>query len=108
MLWFTVWTVLVLGAGTGAFLLGRSLWRKVQDLGAAAAEASDAFARLADQVDALAEAAGRAEPVRADLFDDTQALRERVAGLRREAAGRRVVRQLRHQETYARWRAYSR
>jgi hypothetical protein len=64
--------------------------------------------RLADQVDALADAAEEQEPVRAQLFDDTHVLRERLAELRRAAAGRRAVRQLRHQETYARWRAYSR
>ncbi|WP_258723147.1 hypothetical protein [Cellulomonas sp. NS3] len=108
MLWFTVWTVLVLAAVAGAFLLGRSLWRKVRDLGAAAAEASDVLGRLADQVDALADAAGQQEPVRAQLFDDTHVLRERLAELRRAAGGRRAVRRLQHQETYARWRAYSR
>lgn len=108
MLWFTVWTVLVLATAAGAVLLGRSLWRKVQDLAAAAGDASDALGRLADQVDALADAAGDREPVRAQLFDDTHALRERLAELRRAGEGRRVVRQLRHQETYARWRAYSR
>lgn len=108
MLWFILWTVLVLGTGLGAYRLGLSLWRKVQDLAAAAAEASDALGRLADQVDALTEAADRSDPVRAQLFEDRHVLREQLAGLRRAAAGRRAVRQLRHQETYARWRAYSR
>lgn len=108
MLWFIVWTLLVLGTLAGAFVLGRSLWRKVQELGAAAAEASDVLGRLADQADALADVAGQREPARAQLFDDTHVLRERLAELRREAAGRRTVRRLQHQETYARWRAYSR
>lgn len=108
MPWFLLWALLVLATLAGAVLLGRSLWRKVQDLAAAAAEASDALTRLADQVDALADAAGEAEPVRAQLVDDTHVLRERLAELRRAAAGRRAVRQLQHQETFARWRAYSR
>lgn len=51
MLWFLLWTVLVLGAAGVFFLLGRDLWRKakalVRELGTATDRLSDLSDRLA-------------------------------------------------------------
>ena len=108
MLWFTVWTLLVLGTLTGAFFLGRDLWRKATALGAELHRASDAVAQLSEKAAALAEATADVERARATLFDEKEPLRERLAQGRRAAAERASVRAARHQETFARWRAYSR
>jgi hypothetical protein len=108
MLWFTVWTLLVLGTLTGAFFLGRDLWRKATALGHELRRASDAVAQLSEKVAALAEATADVEQARATLFDDKEPLRERLTQVRRAGAARASVRAARHQETFARWRAYSR
>lgn len=52
MLWFLLWTVLVLGAAGVFFLLGRDLWRKskalVRELSAATDQLTELGDRLAD------------------------------------------------------------
>lgn len=107
MLWFVVWTVLVVGTLVGAFFLGRNLWRKAAVLVTETGRAAAALGRLGD---ATAKAADPDSdpPLRAQLFDDRAALRSRVDELRaarRERAERRAER---HVATFARWRAFSR
>jgi len=107
MLWFAVWTVLVVGTLLGAFFLGRDLWRKGAALLSELGHAGDALGRLGD---ATAQSAGAdsVPPIRAQLFDDRTALRARVDELRTERRERALRRAERHVATYAHWRAYSR
>ena len=107
MLWFAVWTVLVVGTLVGAFFLGRDLWRKAAALLSELGRAADALGRLGD---ATAEAAGPdgALPPRAQLFDDRAALRSRVDELHTARRERSLRRSERHVATFARWRAFSR
>ncbi|MBU4336258.1 MAG: hypothetical protein KJ548_06765 [Actinobacteria bacterium] len=56
MIWWVVWTVLVAATLVGAFLLGRSLWRRSVALGHELARAGRAAEQLSDRVAELAEA----------------------------------------------------
>jgi len=103
MLWFAVWTVLVVGTLVGAFFLGRDLWRKAGALLSELGRATDAFGRLADVT-----APDGVLPIHAELFDDRAALRSRVDELRAARRERAALRAERHVATFARWRAYSR
>lgn len=105
MLWFSVWTVLVLATLVGAFLLGRRLWRSGLALGRELSRAADVAAQLADRVDELKAARGEVE-TGPTLFADPEPLRARVAELRAAAAERRVEREARRTATRLRWRAY--
>ena len=105
MLWFSVWTVLVLATLAGAFLLGRSLWRSAVALGRELSRAADVTAQLAVRVDELQAAADRPE-TGPTLFADRAALRARLDALREAAAGRRAEREQRHVATRLRWQAY--
>lgn len=107
MLWFAVWTVLVVGTLVGAFFLGRDLWHKGAALLSELGRAADALGRLGD---ATAQPAGADSwpPIRAQLFDDRAALRARLDELRGERRERAQRRAERHVATFARWRAYSR
>ncbi|MBC7289791.1 MAG: hypothetical protein H5T83_00465 [Actinotalea sp.] len=104
MLWFTVWTLLVLGTLTGAFFLGRDLYRKGRRL----------LRELDRASQVLAEAAARAEgrelplttPAPVDLTDPEPA-RARRALAAQATAGRQAARQARHEAAYARWRSFS-
>ncbi|PVU81723.1 hypothetical protein DDP54_14015 (plasmid) [Cellulomonas sp. WB94] len=107
MLWFAVWTVLVVGTLLGAFFLGRDLWRKAGALLSELGRAADAFGRLADATEQAATPDG-VPPIHAQLFDDRAALRLRVDELRAARRERAALRAERHVATFARWRAYSR
>ena len=107
VLWFTVWTVLVLATLAGAFWLGRDLWRKGRALLAEVERAGAAFGALADRADALAAAAGTG-PLTHDLLTDPAEHHERLALLRAARDARRAERQLRHTRTFTRWQAYTR
>ena len=89
MLWFSVWTVLVLATLGGAFLLGRRLWRSAVALGRELGRAADVAAQLAERVDELQAAA---EPARhrSDAVRRPAVLRARLDALREAAAGRRA------------------
>jgi hypothetical protein len=106
MLWFAVWTVLVVGTLVGAFFLGRDLWRKAAALLSELGRASDALARLGDA--AASAGAESLSPIQAQLFGDRAALRARFDALRQERRERVQRRAERHVTTYARWRSYSR
>ena len=108
MLWFSVWTVLVLVTLGGGFLLGRDLWRKSKALLAELARAGDAASRFATRTDELTAAAAQAPAVTHDVLTDPVVPRARVAGLRARRAVLQEVRRLRHDQTVRGWRAYSR
>jgi hypothetical protein len=107
VLWFTVWTVLVLATLAGAFWLGRDLWRKGKALLAELERAGEVVGALADRADALT-AAAQAQPLHHDLLTDPDVHRARLATLAAARAVRRAERQLRHTVTFTRWRAYTR
>jgi hypothetical protein len=107
MLWFTVWTVLVLGTLAGAFVLGRRLWRSALALGrelARAAEVTGALAERVEELRVLAEA--RSGQTAHTLFADREPLRAHRETLRHERHERRAARAERHRATRLGWRAY--
>jgi hypothetical protein len=111
MLWFTVWTVLVLATLGGAFFLGRDLWRKGKALLAElehAADLADVFAKRTEELTAAAEAAAQADDRTPDILSDRAPHRARLAALRAEREARREARRLRHERTVLGWRAYTR
>lgn len=107
MVWFTIWTLLVLATLGGAFLLGRNLWRKgkalVAELGRAGALAGD----VADHGDQWAAAAPRT-PGSHDLLTDRAVHRARVSTLREARSARRTRRRGQHARTVRGWWAYLR
>lgn len=105
MLWFTVWSVLVVGPLVGAFFLGRSLYRAARDLLAELERVTDALDRLTERSEALATAATTPAPV--DLMDPEPA-RARLAQARLAAFRRRERRADRHAQTYRRWQSFVR
>ena len=107
MLWFTLWSVLVLATLGGAFLLARSLWRTFRALGRELRRGGDELAAMADRVDRLA-AATPVEPVSHDLFGDRDTLRAHLRDLRDARSVRAELRRERHARTVAGWRAYTR
>lgn len=107
MLWFSVWTVLVVATLVGAFFLGRRLWRSGLALARELGRAADVADQLAKRVDELRAAA---EANRADtgptLLADPGEMYDRYAELRVAAAGRRVARAYRRQATRRAWKAH--
>jgi hypothetical protein len=106
MVWFTVWTLLVLGTLGGAFLLGRDLWRKGGVLLAEVERAGGVAGKIADRADVLA-AAAPPRPTH-DLLTGRAVHRARLAELRAVRAEQREARRLRHERTVLGWRAYTR
>lgn|SRR5690606_4080381 len=104
MLWFTVWTLLVVGALVTFFLIGRDLWRRARRFGEAAAEAAQALDRLEEQVAAARETLPLTTPAPVSL-DDPEPARARLALAAQAKERRRLARQARHEAAYARWRA---
>lgn len=108
MLWFTVWTVLVVGSLVGAFFLLRHLYRSGKALAVELGRASDVVAEVADrtaELTAAAEARAVLAPVE---LSDPEPARLRRAETLAVKARRREARAERHEETYRRWRALSR
>lgn len=100
MLWFVVWTVLVLATLAGAFWLGRRLWRSLVALGAELARAGEVATLLADRTAELEEVArARQGEVRPALGTDPDALRVRVEELRAVRRTQRARRRERHRAT---------
>lgn len=104
MVWFVVWTVLVLAAIVGAVLLGRRLWRSFKALMSEVSRSSEELARLESTIADLD--AQRGEQVfRPDLTADAQ-VRERWRSSRRENLAARAARvRARRSRTLERWRA---
>jgi hypothetical protein len=107
VLWFSVWTVLVLATLTGAFFVGRRLWRSGLALAKELGRAADVAAQLAARVDELQAAAAALRPdTGPTVFADPGEMYDRYAELRVVAAGRRVARADRREATRRSWRAY--
>lgn len=93
MLWFLLWTVLVLGTLAGAFVLGRRLWRSSLALGRELGRASEVLAELADRSEELARLARENAPdTGPTLFADRDELRATRDRLRDERVQRRSER----------------
>lgn len=106
MLWFTVWTLLVLGTLVGAFFLGRDLYRKGRRLLAELGRASEVFGEIAARGEERAEQLVLTAPAPVDLTDPEPA-RARHALAAQATARRRAARQARHEAVYARWRSFT-
>jgi hypothetical protein len=106
VLWFTVWTLLVLGTLAGAFFLGRDLYRKGKRLLAELDRASQVFGEIADQAEERAATLPLTSPVPVDLTDPEPARARRVLAAE-GTARRRAARQARHEAAYARWRSFT-
>jgi hypothetical protein len=104
VLWFAVWTTLVVATLVGAVLLGRWLWQRVKALMAQLKESSRVAEQLEAKVAELNELRGPDAPVVPTLIaDDRQrAAWHQVLETNRER--RRARRRERHSRTLARWR----
>ena len=102
MLWFLLWTVLVLGAGVLFALIGRSLWRKGVALFWEVGSAAERLGAALEQVDDR----GPAEPAVLGVFADVEEVRrELAAGRAARSRGRgpsRSLPKLSHTPTPAR------
>lgn len=106
LVWFWIWTALLLGAAVAAFLVWRDAWRRLRRAGAEAtitfARLGDVWARLAERTDERIAAA----PSTAQTVTEPPAvLRERVARLRAERLERRAWRRRARPDVWARWRS---
>lgn len=106
MLWFSVWTLLVVGTLVGAFFLLRRLYRSGKALVVELGRASEVLAAVADRADELAATLGTT-PAPVDLHD-VESARARHALTRAATQARRAARAVRHEAAYRRWRAFSR
>lgn len=108
MLWFVVWTVLVLASLAGAFLVFRRLYRSAKALLAELGRASDLLAELDRRTAELTDRARAAHPVTPVELADPEPARRRRAATRAAADRRRARRLARREETFGRWAALSR
>lgn len=69
MLWFLLWTVLVLGAAGVFFLLGRDLWRKAKALVGELTTATDRLTALSDRLGDLDRGAAAGNPRNPTVVD---------------------------------------
>jgi hypothetical protein len=106
VLWFSVWTVLVLATLTGAFFLGRRLWRSGMALAKELGRAAEVAEQLAARVEELQAAAELRPGTGPTVFADPGEMYDRYAELRVAAAGRRVARADRREATRRAWKAY--
>lgn len=104
MLWFSVWTLLVVGTLVGAFFLFRRLYRSGKALVVELGRASDVLAEVAARAEQLE---GLTVPAPVDLHD-REAARTRRDLARVGTERRRAARAARHEAAYRRWRAFSR
>lgn len=106
MLWFTVWTVLVLGTLAGAFVLLRQLYRAARRLLGELERSSEAFAAASDRAAEREAALRLTEPAPVDLSDPAPARARRALALQARER-RRAARAARHEAVHARWRAFT-
>lgn len=107
-MWFTIWSVLVVGTLVGAFFLGRDLWRKARALFAQMSQSAVVMDRFAQRTDEVTAALAASAPSTAPtLFDDPALLHERVEELRAQRAERRALRRTRNTQTWDRWRRFN-
>lgn len=106
MLWFTVWTLLVLGTLAGAFFLLRDLYRKGKAVLVELNRASEVLAEVGERAEELAATAGTT-PAPVDLTDPEPARARRVQA--QEATRVRQARRTeRHEAAHRRWASFSR
>ena len=103
-MWFWIWCVLVIGAGVGAFFLGRDLWRRAKTMLGAGAGLSQALEAMSERAAELTEAGPATTPRPVDVFGDRRDAAERVAERRWLRRSRAAERQAGHAERYERWR----
>lgn len=108
VLWFTVWTLLVVGSLVGGFFLLRHVYRSGKALAAELGRASEVLGEAADKAQELAAALERLHPVTPVDLEDTEGPRRRLAEGRAASERRRRRRAARHEQVYARWRSFSR
>lgn len=111
MSWWLLWTVLVLATLTGAFFLGRDLWRKGRALVAELEHAAEVLGDLAETTGRLAEEARAAEHAAlaaAEALPSRESARAQWAANRERIEERKDARRARDEETRRRWRALSR
>lgn len=102
MLWFTVWTVLVLATLAGAFLVGRRVWRSGVALAHELGRAGDVAAQLSQRAAELEDQARAAHVAqRPALGADAEELGARVEQLRAVRREQRARRRERHRTTVA-------
>lgn len=111
MLWFAVWTVLVVGTLVGAFLLLRHVYRSGKALVVELGRASDVLAEVADRAAEVGEALERSGALTTPApvsLTDVEAARERRAASAVATERRRDARTARHERAFRRWLALSR
>lgn len=105
MLWFTVWSLLVIGTLVGAFFLVREVYRSAKAFLVELERLTDVLDRIAERSEALTATATTPAPV--DLLDPEPA-RARLADARLATLRRRARKADRHAETYHRWQSFTR
>lgn len=108
MLWFTVWSVLVLGTVVGGFFLLRHVYRSGTALLAEVERASELVDRLSDGAGERAEAVAAAHPVAPVDLRDPAAARARRGAAAEATARRQARRDDRRAATFRRWLSFSR
>src|SRR5699024_3183697 len=104
MLWFGVWTVLVLGTIAGAVLLGRHLWRSFRALMHEVGRSGEVLGQLEHTIAELDRQRG--EPTFLPDLTADAATREQWRQRRRENLAARAARvRARRSRTLERWRA---
>ena len=107
MLWFTVWSVLVIGALVVGYWLWRRLYRSAKTTMVEVNRGSELVAAVADRIDTLRSTAEPFVP-RAGLSHDPVEARAHLAALRRDRAQRSARRRQAHGTTYGRWDSFGR
>jgi len=102
MLWFTVWSVLVVGALVVGYWLWRRLYRSAKATMVEVNRGSELVAAVADRIDTLRSTAEPFVP-RAGLSHDPVEARAHLAALRKDRARRSARRRQAHGTTYDRW-----
>lgn len=106
MLWFTVWTLLVVGTLVGVFLLVRAVYRSAKGFLHEMERAAAVTEQLAQRVDELAATVGTS-PAPVELVDPAPA-RDRMVAARQRRAHRDARRAGRYAEAFRRWQAFTR
>ncbi|MCV2394613.1 hypothetical protein OEB99_09870 [Actinotalea sp. M2MS4P-6] len=108
MLWFTVWTVLVVGTVVGGFFLGRRLFRSGRALMTELERAQEVAERLEARTAELADTVAAANPVDPVNLDDVERARAKRAAAAEVMAQRAARRAARREATFRRWQSFSR
>ena len=108
VLWFLLWTVLVLATLVGAFFLLRHLYRIARALLAEVERSGDVLAEVSARGAELLRSAEEAVALAPVELSDPGPARARRVRSALATARRRGARADRHEQAYRRWRALSR